>query len=145
MVKNRNAFAPFALGTVWRPAKTSFSGWRDQAATIVGKDLALSDLRYVTGLLASKYDVSFASCRQWLSCWARHDWSFHRVSGAAEAYSSRPQVAHGIAYLGIHFLLGELISISCTICVGWLWMMGITNFCERDSRMWPSVLNTKHL
>ncbi len=43
MIKKRNAHAPFALGRYG----------------CIGKQLALQELRYVTALLASKYDVSF--------------------------------------------------------------------------------------
>ncbi|KAL9134417.1 MAG: hypothetical protein Q9175_004399 [Cornicularia normoerica] len=44
MVKNKNAFAPFSLGRF----------------DCVGKNLALAELRFVTALLAKKYDISFA-------------------------------------------------------------------------------------
>lgn len=43
MIKNKSAYAPFALGRY----------------ICVGKTLALQELRYVTALLASKYDVMF--------------------------------------------------------------------------------------
>ncbi|KAL9608912.1 MAG: hypothetical protein Q9167_006281 [Letrouitia subvulpina] len=44
LIKNKNAFAPFALGRYY----------------CIGKNLAYSELRYVTALLVSKYDISLA-------------------------------------------------------------------------------------
>ncbi|KAI4213021.1 MAG: hypothetical protein LQ351_004365 [Letrouitia transgressa] len=44
LVKNKNAFAPFALGRYY----------------CIGKNLAYSELRYVAALLVSKYDISLA-------------------------------------------------------------------------------------
>ncbi len=62
MIKNRKADAPFSLGL------PSFHLSHTQIATdenipgrygCIGKTLALQELRCVTALLASKYDVSF--------------------------------------------------------------------------------------
>ncbi|KAL8938660.1 MAG: hypothetical protein Q9216_003780 [Gyalolechia sp. 2 TL-2023] len=52
MIKNKNAFAPFALGPYH----------------CIGKNLALSELRFVTALLASKYDISFPAGEDGESC-----------------------------------------------------------------------------
>ena len=62
MIKNKNAFAPFALGE-----SLSHNGIPVGHGLMaigrhycVGKNLAYSELRIVTALLASKYDISFA-------------------------------------------------------------------------------------
>ena len=61
MIKNKNAYAPFALGlpplhlSSFRHTNANFPG----RYSCVGKNLALQELRYVTALLASKYDISF--------------------------------------------------------------------------------------
>ncbi len=61
MIKNKNAYAPFALGLPYlhspsfRHTNKNIPG----RYSCVGKNLALQELRYVTALLASKYDISF--------------------------------------------------------------------------------------
>ena len=61
MIKNKSAYAPFALGLP--VSKTRNQTKANQTITdrynCIGKNLALAEIRYVTALLASKYDVSF--------------------------------------------------------------------------------------
>ena len=64
MIKNKNAFAPFALGLPLFPAFLLIESILTQSNlpghyTCIGKTLALHELRCVTALLASKYDVTF--------------------------------------------------------------------------------------
>ena len=53
MVTNQRAFTPFSIGRY----------------ACVGKNLALAELRFVTALLVSKYDISFAPGEDGTSCW----------------------------------------------------------------------------
>lgn len=62
MVKNKNAHAPFALGVSSQALDASTKILISAPAgrySCVGKNLALQELRCVTALLASKYDISF--------------------------------------------------------------------------------------
>ena len=63
MIKNKNAYAPFALGLPFKSQRARLQANTDEEITgrfsCVGKTLALQELRCVTALLASKYDVGF--------------------------------------------------------------------------------------
>lgn len=63
MIKNKNAYAPFALGLPTKSPLALLQARTDKRITgrysCVGKTLALQELRCVTALLASKYDVCF--------------------------------------------------------------------------------------
>ena len=62
MIKNKSAYAPFALGLPFVPpcfARKVYSRMCTGRYSCVGRVLALQELRYVTALLASKYDISF--------------------------------------------------------------------------------------
>ena len=62
MIKNKNAYQPFALGS---PCPQNFHVQNNTDIknlgrySCIGKNLALQELRCVTALLASKYDVRF--------------------------------------------------------------------------------------
>ena len=61
MIKNKSAYAPFALGLP--VSKTRNQTKANQTIpgryNCIGKSLALAEIRYVTALLASKYNVNF--------------------------------------------------------------------------------------
>ena len=63
MIKNKNAYAPFALGVPQQLQLPLVHIDTNEETTgrysCVGKTLALQELRFVTALLASKYDVNF--------------------------------------------------------------------------------------
>lgn len=63
MIKNKIAYAPFALGLQKRSQLALLQAGTDKGNTgrysCIGKTLALQELRCVTALLASKYDVGF--------------------------------------------------------------------------------------
>ena len=61
MIKNKSAYAPFALGMplIQLPQPIEYSRTCIGRYSCVGKTLALQELRFVTALLASKYDISF--------------------------------------------------------------------------------------
>lgn len=53
LVLNRRAFNPFSIGRY----------------TCVGKELAIAELRFVTTLLVSQYDIGFAPGEDGERCW----------------------------------------------------------------------------
>ncbi len=62
MVKNKKAYAPFSLGLpLFHPSLTQIATDENISGRYgcIGKNLALQELRCVTALLESKYDVSF--------------------------------------------------------------------------------------
>ena len=68
MVADKRAFTPFSIGRF----------------ACVGKNLALSELRFVTALLVSKYDISFAPGEDGTSCWRDMKDQFTAAPGKLE-------------------------------------------------------------
>ena len=61
MIRNKSAYAPFALGLPVSKIRkqTKANQTIPGRYNCIGKNLVLAEIRYVTALLASKYDVSF--------------------------------------------------------------------------------------
>jgi len=68
MVKDKRAFAPFSIGRY----------------SCVGKNLALSELRFVTALLVSKYDIAFAPGEAGIRVWKNMKDQFTAAPGKLE-------------------------------------------------------------
>ena len=77
MVADRRAFTPFSIGRY----------------ACVGKNLALAELRFVTALLLSKYDIAFAQGEDGSSCWRDMKDQFTAAPGKLELlFTSRESV-----------------------------------------------------
>ena len=68
MVADKCAFTPFSIGRF----------------ACVGKGLALAELRFVTALLVSKYDITFAPGEDGIRCWRDMKDQFTAAPGKLE-------------------------------------------------------------
>ena len=68
MVADKRAFTPFSIGRF----------------ACVGKNLALAELRFVTALLVSKYDITFAPGEDGTRCWRDMKDQFTAAPGKLE-------------------------------------------------------------